>query len=223
MLLGLRDVTLAYGSRTVVQGVSLDVAPGETVALRGPSGAGKSTLLACMAGFLRPAAGMVVLDGEDLARARRARLAELRLRTFGFVLQDGGLLAELSLRENVELPLRLAGVPISDARARACEVLDALGLTADVCARRPAEVSGGQQQRAAVARALTNRPRIVFADEPTGALDEDAATTVVDLLEVAARARGCAVVMVTHHPTLAGRFDRQLYVDRGRVRTAAPA
>lgn len=217
VLLGLRDVTFSYGRDPVLRGATLAVREGETVALLGPSGAGKSTLLACMAGLRRPTGGVVELWGEDLARAGRDRLAELRLRTFGFVLQDGGLLDELSLRENVELPLRLAGVPAREAAGRAGGVLDALGIDAETGGRRPAEVSGGQQQRAAVARAVVHGPAVVFADEPTGALDETSSSTVVDLLVRATSRAGCALVMVTHNPALAARMDRRLHVHDGHV------
>ncbi|GEA85992.1 MULTISPECIES: ABC transporter ATP-binding protein [Cellulomonas] len=210
------DVVVRFGATPALSGASMSVSSGEAVALVGPSGAGKSTLLLCLAGLERPSAGAVQYSGSDLAGLRVEDLAQLRLREFGFVFQGGDLMAELTLAENVELPLRLAGASRRDARARASRLLDELGV-ADAAGRRPGEVSGGQAQRAAVARAVAHAPAVVFADEPTGALDSVNARAVLEVLLAATRAVGASLVMVTHDRSLATLTDRVLEVHDGRV------
>jgi putative ABC transport system ATP-binding protein len=189
---------------------------GEIVAVMGPSGSGKSTLLYVLAGILRPDRGEVYLGDRRLDTMGDAARSRLRLRAFGFVLQFGDLVPELSLRENVELPLRLVGVPKVEARRRAVSLLRELEVD-EHADRRPGQVSGGQAQRAAVARALVHGPRILFADEPTGSLDSVAGELVLDALTGLARREGSTVVLVTHESRVAAYADRTVYLRDGRV------
>jgi putative ABC transport system ATP-binding protein len=182
----------------------------------GPSGSGKSTLLYVLAGILRPDRGEVYLGDRRLDTMGDAARSRLRLRAFGFVLQFGDLVPELSLRENVELPLRLVGVPKVEARRRAVSLLRELEVH-EHADRRPGQVSGGQAQRAAVARALVHGPRVLFADEPTGSLDSVAGELVLDALTGLARREGSTVVLVTHESRVAAYADRTLYLRDGRV------
>ncbi|MFK4788427.1 ABC transporter ATP-binding protein [Microbacterium sp. ZW T5_56] len=215
-----RDLVKSYpparrgGTETVVlTGISMTVEPGEFVAIVGPSGSGKSTLLYCLAGLEPPSRGQVLLLGEDPATLLRGRLARLRRSGVGFVFQSFNLIPSLSARENVTLPARLSG-----RRVRAAEVtaaLAAVGLQ-DRGSHRPGELSGGQQQRVAIARVLAARPRVVFADEPTGALDGATGTAVLGLLTQAAHA-GSAVVLVTHDLEAAARADRVIVLRDGAI------
>jgi putative ABC transport system ATP-binding protein len=198
----------------------VSVQPGEVLALLGPSGSGKSTLLHCLAGILRPDAGEVRFRGDridDLGDERRSRL---RAGSFGFVFQFGSLVPELSATENVALPLRLAGVKRKTAEERAGAWLDRLGV-ASVAAKRPGQMSGGQGQRVAVARALVGAPRVVFADEPTGALDSLNGELVMEELVGAAREQGTSVVVVTHEARVAAYADREVVLRDGLM-TADP-
>jgi putative ABC transport system ATP-binding protein len=210
----------AYGPTTALAGASLTVRAGEVVAVMGPSGSGKSTLLHCLAGIVRPDSGTVTYDGRELTALSDARLSALRRGDFGFVFQFGRLVPELTCAENVALPLRLAGERRRSAERRAVEWLERLE-TADVAGKRPGEVSGGQGQRVAVARALVTAPRVVFADEPTGALDSLNGERVLELLTDAARDTGAAVVLVTHEARVAAYADREVVVRDGRVRDLA--
>ncbi|MCZ4499418.1 MAG: macrolide transporter ATP-binding protein [Marmoricola sp.] len=205
-----------YGYEPVLQGVNLALAPGDRVALLGSSGSGKSTLLYCLAGIVAPTSGEVAFDGRSLSAMPADARAAIRLASFGFVFQFAELVPELSLRDNVELPLRLLGAPRAEYRARASELLDELDL-ADVSHRRPTEVSGGQAQRCAIARAVAHRPRVVFADEPTGALDSTSAGRALDLLLAASDSVGAALVIVTHDPAISERLDRTIRVVDGRA------
>jgi putative ABC transport system ATP-binding protein len=198
-----------FGQTLALDGASLSLAPGEIVAVMGASGSGKSTLLHCAGAIMRPDAGEVVFEGRPLGSA-------LRRTAFGFVFQFGRLVPELSCRENVALPLRLSGVGRREAAGRAAEWLERLRV-ADVAGALPGEVSGGQGQRVAVARALVMAPRIVFADEPTGALDSLSGERVMTLLTAAARETGAAVVLVTHEPRIAAYADREIVVRDGRT------
>ncbi|SCF46977.1 ABC transporter ATP-binding protein [Micromonospora mirobrigensis] len=215
-LAGCRGVRLAYGSTIALDDVSFAVEQGETVAVTGPSGCGKTTLLHVLSGLLRPDAGEVYFESEDFSTRSDAARSRLRLTSFGFVLQFGDLVPELTLRENVELPLRVTGTRAPVARRRAEDLLGELGI-GDLADRQAGAVSGGQAQRAAVARALVHEPRVVFADEPTGALDSGSGEAVLDCLFAAARERGAAVVMVTHAPEVAERADRVVRMRDGRV------
>lgn len=217
LLLACRDLVKSFGSTTALNGATLELGPGEIVAVMGPSGSGKSTLLHCAAGILSPDAGEVVLDGESIGSASDARRSQLRRTQFGFVFQFGRLVPELSCIENVSLPLRLAGVKSREAARRAGEWLERLEVT-DVATKIPGEVSGGQGQRVAVARALVTRPRVVFADEPTGALDSLNGERVMQLLTTAARETAAAVVLVTHEARVAAYADREVIVRDGCTR-----
>jgi putative ABC transport system ATP-binding protein len=205
-----------FGKTTALDGVSVSLEPGEIVAVMGPSGSGKSTLLHCLAGILRPDGGEVRFDGERIDTLGEGPRTKLRRSSFGFVFQLGQLVSELTLRENVSLPLLLAGRPRREAFAEAEAWLDRLGIRG-VAAHRPGEVSAGQGQRAAVARALIHEPRVVFADEPTGALDSLAGEQVMELLVGAAREREVAILLVTHDVRVAAYADREVIVRDGRV------
>jgi putative ABC transport system ATP-binding protein len=209
---------LAFGVTQALDGVDLSVARGEVVAVMGPSGCGKSTLLHVLSGVLIPDEGSVCLDGQRLDRRTDDERSALRLRRFGFVFQFGDLIPELSLRENVELPLRLQGRgrQARDAAALLLAELDIAG----VAERRPGQVSGGQAQRAAVARALVHDPDVVFADEPTGALDSAGGELVLDVLTAAARRRAAAIVLVTHEARTAAYADRTVFLHDGRLGAA---
>jgi putative ABC transport system ATP-binding protein len=210
-----RDLQLRFGPTTALAGVSLTVAAGEVVAVLGASGSGKSTLLHCLAGVLRPDRGEVLLDGERLDVLPDARRSDLRLRRFGFIPQFGDLVPELTLVENVELALRLTGVGRRPARKRALAALADLGI-AELADRRAGEASGGQVQRAAVARALVHRPAVVFADEPTGALDTTTGEKVLAALVALSREAGSAVLIVTHEAQVAAHADRDVLLRDGR-------
>ncbi|WP_377325986.1 ABC transporter ATP-binding protein [Pimelobacter simplex] len=215
-----RHLHFAYGDQSILDGVDLDVGAGERIALLGPSGSGKSTLLYCLAGILVPTAGEVTFDRVSLGSLSRDARADVRLRSFGFVFQFAELVPELSVRDNVELPLRLLGVGRREYRERAGLLLDQLGI-ADVADRRPTEVSGGQAQRCAIARAVVHRPRVIFADEPTGALDSGSADRSLDLLVDVSASVGASLVVVTHDPKVADRLDRTVLVADGRLGTLA--
>jgi len=205
-----------FGQSRALDGVDITIADGELVAVMGPSGCGKSTLLNVLAGILRPAAGEVLLRDERLDHLGDGARSARRLRDFGFVLQFGDLVPELSLRENAELSLRLLRVPRAEARDRAAALLRELEVD-DVADRRPGQVSGGQAQRAAVARALVHRPAVVLADEPTGALDSSTGELVLDAMTGLARRQGTAMVLVTHEARVAAYADRTVFLRDGRV------
>ena len=196
--------------------VELDVAAGEWVAIVGESGSGKSTLLNVVAGLDRPDAGEVRLDGRALDYADDDALALWRRRHLGFVFQAFHLLPYLSVGENVALPLALLGAPARERAARAAELLAAVGL-AGFEGRKPGTLSGGEMQRAAIARALSHSPRLLLADEPTGNLDEAAAANVLDCLGAAVRDSGAAALLVTHSPLAAARAHRVLRLAHGRL------
>jgi putative ABC transport system ATP-binding protein len=222
-LLSATDLHLSFGPTTALAGASLNVAPGEVVALLGPSGSGKSTLLHCLAGILRPDAGQVRYRGSRFDDQPDDVRTRLRRDDFGFVFQFGSLVPELTALENVALPLRLGGPRRRAAEARAADWLGQLGV-GDAAGQRPGEMSGGQGQRVAVARALVTGPRVVFADEPTGALDTLNGELVMDLLLDAADAQGASVVLVTHETRIAAYADREVVLRDGRLDAAlAPA
>jgi putative ABC transport system ATP-binding protein len=183
----------------------------------GPSGSGKSTLLHCLAGIVTPDSGSIMYDGRDLATMSDAQRSALRRSDFGFVFQFGQLVPELTCVENVALPLRLNGAPRKKAERTALEWMQRLEVD-DLGGKRPGEVSGGQGQRVAVARSLVTAPRVLFADEPTGALDSLNGERVMDLLTEAARTANAAVVLVTHEARVAAYSDREIVVRDGRSR-----
>ena len=193
------------GEIEVLRGVDLELAAGETVAIIGPSGSGKSTLLGCLAGLEEPDGGSVVIDGQDLSGLRADALARFRGSRMGFVFQSYRLLAALSAEENVRVPLELAGV--ADARERARHWLERVGL-AERMHHRPSRLSGGEQQRVALARALAPMPALIFADEPTGNLDERTGEAMESLLFELVSANDTALVYVTHDRELAQRAGR---------------
>lgn len=191
--------------------------PGEVVAVMGPSGSGKSTLLHCLAGIITPDSGTITYAGRELSAMSDAERSALRRSDFGFVFQFGQLVPELTCVENVALPLRLNGVKRKAAERTALEWMERLEVD-DLGAKRPGEVSGGQGQRVAVARALAGSPKVVFADEPTGALDSLNGERVMELLTEAARSANVAVVLVTHEARVAAYSDRDVTVRDGRAR-----
>lgn len=207
-----------YGPTTALAGADLEVHAGEIVSVMGPSGSGKSTLLHCAAGLTAPDAGLVTYQGNDLFGLNDKHRSAVRRREFGFVFQFGQLVPELTAWQNVALPLRLDGVSRRVAERRAAGLMDRLGL-ADKARARPGELSGGQQQRVAVARALVTGPKVIFADEPTGALDSVAGEQVMEMLTDAAREAGAAVVLVTHDARVAANADRGVVVRDGRSST----
>jgi len=215
-LLVAADLHKSFGPTPALAGASLSVRAGEVVALMGPSGSGKSTLLHCLAGIVRPDTGRVAYSGRDLWKLSDSGRSALRRTEFGFVFQFGQLVPELTCLENVALPLRLSGASRREAQRRAAGWLDRLEVS-DVAGKRPGEVSGGQGQRVAVARALVTGARVVFADEPTGALDSLNGERVMRLLTAAARDGGVAVVLVTHEPRVAAYSDREIVVRDGRT------
>jgi putative ABC transport system ATP-binding protein len=216
------DLGKTYGLTPALAGASLQVAAGELVAIMGPSGSGKSTLLHCLAGIVTPERGRISYAGRDLTAMSDRERSALRRTEFGFVFQFGQLVPELTCLENVALPLRMAGTRRRAAEASAAQWLERLEV-ADVAGHRPGEVSGGQGQRIAVARALVTEPRVVFADEPTGALDSLNGEKVMRLLSSAARSSGAAVVLVTHEARVAAYADREVVVRDGRTHDAVLA
>jgi lipoprotein-releasing system ATP-binding protein len=218
--LRLEGVCRGYGTGAqrieVLRGADLTVAAGEIVALVAPSGAGKSTLLQ-IAGLLdRPDSGRVLIGGQDATGLNEAGRTGLRRTGIGFVYQFHHLLPEFSAEENLVLPQRAAGVATGAAAARARALLGAVGLAART-GHRPAELSGGEQQRVAVARALANRPRLLLADEPTGNLDPETAGRVFEVLLGVVRGEGVGALIATHNPDLAARMDRTVTLREGRV------
>ncbi|WAL65298.1 ABC transporter ATP-binding protein [Amycolatopsis cynarae] len=212
----------SFGATQALLGASVEISPGEVVAVMGPSGSGKSTLLHCLAGIVRPDQGSVTYDGTDLHGISDAERTTLRRTEFGFVFQFGQLVPELSCLENVALPLRLGGLRRKRAEERARESMARLEV-ADLAAQRPGEVSGGQGQRVAIARALVTGPKVLFADEPTGALDSLNGERVMRMLVEVAKERGTAVVLVTHEARVAAYSSREVVVRDGRTRKAVVA
>ncbi|GAA3922628.1 ABC transporter ATP-binding protein [Actinoplanes auranticolor] len=214
----LRAVSRIYGTGesavTALDAVDVDIAPATFTAVMGPSGSGKSTLLHCAAGLDRPTGGEVSIDGVSLTGLSERALTKLRRARVGFVFQAFNLIPALSAEQNVALPLRLAGRRPAAGEVR--EMLAEVGL-ADRARHRPSELSGGQQQRVAIARALVTRPAVLFADEPTGALDTTASREVLRLLRTAVDRHAQTVVMVTHDPYAAAHADRVLLLADGRV------
>jgi len=211
-----RDVVLSFGETPALRGADLVVAEGDLLAIMGPSGSGKSTLLHCLAGILVPASGEILFDGRRVDRLGETERSRLRRDRFGFVFQFGQLVPELSAQENVALPLLLNGVRRAAALAEARTWFGRLGLDG-LEDRRSGELSGGQAQRIALARGLVARPRVLFADEPTGALDSLTGEHVMDLLVSSVREHGITVVLVTHEPRVAAYADREVVVRDGRV------
>ena len=215
-ILAARGLRKRFGSTEALRGLDVDIAPGEVVAVMGPSGSGKSTLLHCLAGILTPDDGAVEFAGERIDCLAEAERSRLRRTAFGFVFQFGQLVPELTALENVALPLLLDGTTRSEAERRAADWLPRLGLDG-LGGRRPGDMSGGQAQRVAVARALVAGPSVIFADEPTGSLDSLAGEQVMELLTAAAADSGATVVIVTHEPRVAAYAHREIIVRDGRL------
>ena len=216
-LLEAADLRKSFGPTPALDGAGMRLWPGEVVAVMGPSGSGKSTLLHCLAGIIRPDSGTVLYRGAELSSLPDVARSELRRTDFGFVFQFGQLVPELTCLENVALPLRLGGMRRREAERSATEWLERLEV-ADVADKRPGETSGGQGQRVAVARALVTRPKVVFADEPTGALDSLNGERVMKLLVNVAKEANAAVVLVTHEARVAAYSDREVVVRDGKTR-----
>ena len=198
-----------------VRGIDLRLSAGERLLIMGPSGSGKTTLVSMLGGLLTPSAGRVLLDGEDLYAHDEKTRAHLRLRNLGFVFQSFNLLSALTAQENVEVPLRLAGDSVGQARSRAEELLDELGLK-ERSGHRPRDLSGGEKQRVAIARALANDPQILLADEPTANLDSQAGRAVAEVLRGLAE-QGKAVIIVSHDQRLEGIASRVVSIEDGEL------
>ena len=217
MVIRARDVRLVLGGAEpveILRGIDLEVRAGESVTLLGASGSGKSSLMAVLSGLERATAGQVLVNGQDFGTLDEDRLAVARRGRIGIVLQAFHLLPTMTARENVAVPMELAGLP--DAQARAEAELAAVGL-AHRLDHYPSQLSGGEQQRVAIARALAPAPSIVFADEPTGNLDGATGRRIIDLLFERQRASGASLVIITHDPALGQRCDRTLEMVDGRL------
>ncbi|AIL95985.1 macrolide ABC transporter ATP-binding protein [Corynebacterium ureicelerivorans] len=215
-MLELRDITKSFPQQRVLEGISLTVGDGESVAIMGPSGSGKSTLLHCMSGVLVPDQGEVLFDDRDVAVMSDAERSRLRLEHFGFIFQDGQLLPELTATENVALPQIMRGVSRSQAHNDAVDMLTRLGLGAYVD-RYPGQLSGGQGQRVAIARALAGPPSVVFADEPTAALDQATGHEVMQQIVAVCQKFGVTLVVVTHDPKIADWCSRRVEIRDGLI------
>lgn len=215
-LLAARDLVKAHGRTEALRGATVALRPGEILAVTGASGSGKSTLLHCLAGIVRPDSGSVTYGGERLDRLPEQRLSELRRTEFGVVFQFGQLIPELTALDNVALPLLLGGARRQEAQVRAGEWLERFGVRGQE-ELRPGEMSGGQAQRVALARALVTAPKVVFADEPTGALDSLASEQVMSALTHTARESGTAVLLITHDAQVAAYADREVRLADGAV------
>ena len=220
VIMSARGLEMSFGQTHALRGVDLDVGAGEVLAVTGPSGSGKSTLLHVMAGVLVPDAGRVDYHGgdvsQDITALDEAARSRLRLKEFGFIFQFGQLLPDLSALDNVTIPLLLAGTARRRALAQARETLGELGLSEHLD-KRPTQLSGGQTQRTAVARALVTNPRLLFADEPTGSLDSLAAERTMEVLLGSVHSRGAGLVIITHDARVAAYADREVTVRDGRI------
>ena len=222
-----RSVTRRYVGRWIepvvaVDAVDLEIDAGSFVVVEGPSGSGKTTLLGLLAGLEAPDAGEITVLGHDLSRLSAAERARLRQRRIGIVFQSFGLIASLRAGKNVALPLALAGVPDRERQERARAALDEVGLES-AFGTRIDELSGGERQRVGVARALVIEPAVILADEPTGSLDEENASGVLQLLTDAVRRRGASLVLVTHDPESSASADRHYRMRDGRLTAGVPA
>ncbi|MDR0283481.1 MAG: ABC transporter ATP-binding protein [Propionibacteriaceae bacterium] len=215
-VLATRDLQKSFGLTEALRGVDLAISPGEVVAVMGPSGSGKSTLLHCLAGVLTPDQGEVTFDGQVISALPERDRSRLRLKAFGFVFQFGQLLPDLSALDNVTIPLLLGGTKRAPALKQAAEWLDRFGL-ADKGDKLPTQLSGGEAQRVAVARALVTHPAVLFADEPTGSLDSLAGEQVLAAMLGEVREGGTTVILVTHDPRTAAYADREVIVRDGRL------
>ena len=221
-LLSGRNLVKRYGNAYALAGVDIDIAAGEVLAIVGPSGSGKTSLLHVLAGILKADQGQIRLAGQSIDQLSETRRSELRRTEFGFVFQSGMLVSELTAEENVALPLLLGGRDKNMAMSTARTWLGRLGLEGKET-RRPGELSGGEAQRVAIARAIAHRPKVIFADEPTGALDTKTGHATVHALIEAARETGAAVIIVTHDRELAATLPRTVAIRDGRIEVPAAA
>ena len=221
-LLSGRGLLKRYGSQYALAGVDIDITAGEVLAIVGPSGSGKTSLLHVLAGILKADQGQIRLAGQSIDQLSETRRSELRRTEFGFVFQSGMLVSELTAEENVALPLLLGGRDKTMAMSTARTWLGRLGLAGKET-RRPGELSGGEAQRVAIARAIAHRPKVIFADEPTGALDTKTGHATVHALIEAARETGAAVIIVTHDRELAATLPRTVAIRDGRIEVPAAA
>ncbi|HEV8462218.1 MAG TPA: ABC transporter ATP-binding protein [Gaiellaceae bacterium] len=212
----LNDVTKSYGQVTAIDHIDLTVEPGEFTAIVGPSGSGKTSLLQLLGALDRPTSGEVLFEGRDLARLRDAELTRLRATAIGFVFQQFNLIPTVTARENITLALAPSGLGSQGRRERVEELLGTVGLE-----KRghhiPSKLSGGEQQRIAIARALANEPRVLLADEPTGNLDSKTGAEIIELLRLLSDDRGQTVIVITHDPSIAARTSRVIRMQDGRV------
>jgi putative ABC transport system ATP-binding protein len=224
-LVSLRAVSKVYGTAspvTALDGVTLEIVPGELAMIMGPSGSGKTTLLSVMGCMLRPSAGAVRICGRDVTGLGEAQLPQVRLHCIGFIFQAFNLFSTLTARGNIELALELKGIRGAAARTRALDLLASVGLR-EQADRTPGELSGGQKQRVAIARALATEAPIILADEPTAALDSESGHAVMQLLGGLAHERNRAVIIVTHDARLQAFADRVLFMEDGRLQSGVGA
>jgi putative ABC transport system ATP-binding protein len=212
-----KTFTTGYGHVTAVDHMSFEVADGEIVAIVGPSGSGKSTMLSLLGLLDEPTSGTIEVGGTDVSELSATQRAKYRCTTVGFVFQNYQLVANLSALENVMLPMEYAGVDKETRKARAAALLDRVGITDDKQARRPGRLSGGEQQRVAVARALANEPSLILADEPTGNLDSKTGRKIIDLLREVAAEFHATVLVVTHDDKVATAAGRRLTLEDGKL------
>ena len=215
-IISAKNIKKSYGKTPVLHGVSLDVKQGEVLAIMGPSGSGKSTLLHSLAAIISVDSGEIIFDGRNIAKFSDNKRSVLRRTAFGFVFQFSQLVPELTVIDNVALPLLLNGVSRNKAYAEAKKWLEAVDL-ADKHESTPGEISGGQAQRVAIARAMVVQPKILFADEPTGSLDSLNSEHVMELFIKTAKDHGTTVIMVTHEPSIAAYADREIVVRDGQI------
>ena len=215
-IISAKHIKKSYGQTHALRGVSLDVLPGEVLAIMGPSGSGKSTLLHSLAAIISVDSGEIMLDRKRIDKLSDDKRSKLRRTCFGFVLQFGQLVPELTVHDNVALPLLLNGVDRKEAYQRANTWIDKVGLNGKE-ESLPGELSGGQAQRAAIARAMVIEPKVLFADEPTGSLDSLNSEKVMELFIKTAKDNGTTVIMVTHEPTIAAYADREIIVRDGQI------
>ena len=216
VIISAKNIKKSYGKTEVLHGVSLDVAQGEVLAIMGPSGSGKSTLLHSLAAIIPVDSGEIMFGGRNIAKFSDNKRSILRRTAFGFVFQFSQLVPELTVIDNVALPLLLNGISRNKAYAEAKKWLDEVGLK-DKYDSTPGEISGGQAQRVAIARAMVVRPKILFADEPTGSLDSLNSEHVMELFIKTAKEHGTTVTMVTHEPSIAAYADREIVVRDGVI------
>lgn len=215
-IISAKNIKKSFGQTEALRGVSLDVVPGEVLAIMGPSGSGKSTLLHSLAAITAVDNGEIDFDGKRIDKLSDKERSILRRTAFGFVFQFGQLVPELSVHDNVAMPLLLNGVHRKEAYARAKKWIEQVGLSGKE-ANLPGEISGGQAQRVAIARAMVIEPKVLFADEPTGSLDSLNSEKVMELFIRTAKDNGTTVIMVTHEPTIAAYADREVIVRDGQI------